>query len=219
MAATRRGDGGRPKVRMMNCVKSEAADADMMRRCLALAKSSGKLGEYPYASVICRDGEFVCELVNCVARDHDVTRHAEVVALCEAQKVLSQTSLDDCTLYVNAEPCAYCCYGIRETRIGRVVYGLKSPVMGGHSRWDILADTLLSSTMPEVFAPPPEIVAGFMEVEAEEIFATWHPLIWRFMKTRGLFVRHHETSDQRRRGIRERIMNAFRRLVIDRIGR
>jgi tRNA(Arg) A34 adenosine deaminase TadA len=30
-------------------------------------------------------------------------------------------------IYVSAEPCVYCCYAIRESRIGRVVYGLHSP--------------------------------------------------------------------------------------------
>ncbi|WP_245318525.1 hypothetical protein [Bradyrhizobium sp. DOA1] len=51
-------------------------------------------------------------------------------------------------------------YAIRESRIGRVIFGLQSPLMGGHSRWDILKDTALSSVMPEVFAPPPYVLAG-----------------------------------------------------------
>jgi tRNA(adenine34) deaminase len=195
-------------------------DAIMMRRCLALAKSSRDLGEYPYAAVISRNGEFFCESINAVAREQDVTRHAEVVALSMAQKKLSQTSLEDCAIYVNAEPCVFCCYAFRETRIGRVVYGLKSPVMGGHSRWDVLADTSLSSTTPEVFAPPPEIITGFMEDEAEEIFRQWHPLIWQFIRSRGLFVRHGRQSvEGKPNGIREWIRSALRRGVFDRIGR
>ena len=210
----------------MSAPDIEATDAEMMRRCLALSQSSGAHGEYPYAAVIARKGKLVCETINRAARDHDVTRHAEVVALTEAQKVLNRTSLDDCTIYANAEPCAYCCYAIREARIGRVVYGLQSPVMGGHSRWDILADTGLSTAIPEVFAEPPEIVAGYMENEAEEVFKTWHPLIWQFIKSRRLFVRHsdgpaHATINREthRNDTWHRIKNAFRRIVIDRIGR
>jgi tRNA(adenine34) deaminase len=196
----------------------------MMRRCLALSKSAGEHGEYPYAAVISRHGELVCESINRVLRDRDATRHAEVVALSEAQKELGRTSLDECTIYVNAEPCAYCSYAIRETRIRRVVYGLQSPVMGGHSRWDILGDHGLSASMPEVFAAPPEIVTGYMEMEAEEVFKTWHPLIWQFIKSRGLFVLHPSElkgtySGSRRSGVWGRIVDAFRRIVIDRIGR
>lgn len=112
----------------------EVTDKGMMRRCIALSKTSGDQGEYPYAAVICRNGEFVCELINWVTHDRDVTRHAEVVAVSEAQRVLGTTSLDDCTIYVNAEPCAFCCYAIRESQIGKVVYGMRSPVMGGHPR-------------------------------------------------------------------------------------
>ena len=210
----------------MNEPDIATVDAEMMRRCLALSKSSGESGEYPYAAVISRNGKFVCESINRVTRDRDVTRHAEVVALSEAQKILARTSLDDCAIYVNAEPCAYCSYAIRETRIARVVYGLKSPAMGGHSRWDILADPGLSTAMPEVFAPPPEIVAGYMEHEAEEVFKTWHPLIWQLIKGRRLFVAHPPGTNgasvhrpARRNGAWDRIKNAFRRIVIDRIGR
>jgi tRNA(adenine34) deaminase len=207
----------------MNRMDAEAVDADMMRRCLALSKSSSDQGEYPYAAVICQDGKFVCESINRVTHDKDVMRHAEVVALSEAQKLLGRTSLDDCTLYVVAEPCAYCSYAIRETRIGRVVYGLRSPVMGGHSRWNILADSGLSDTMPEVFADAPEIVAGSMSEEAADIFATWNPLFWRFIKSRGLFVAGpiavYPPGGTRRNKVWRRIVNAFRRNVFDRIGR
>ena len=141
---------------------AQAHDREMMQRCIALSVQSGRAGEYPYGVVICRDGGVVAESINRVAHEHDVTRHAEVVAISAAQKALGTVSLDDCTIYVSAEPCAYCCYAIRESRIGRVVYALRSPHMGGVSKWPILTDRDLSNTMPEVFAAPPEIIAGFM---------------------------------------------------------
>ena len=147
----------------------------MMTRCIALAMRSADLGEYPYAAVICRNGNVVCESTNAVVRDHDVTHHSEVVAMSEAQHRLGSVSLDDCTLYANAEPCALCCYAIRESRIGRVVYGMQAPLTGGVTRWNILADTLLSDTLPEVFAPPPVIVPGFMREQVETAMANKMP--------------------------------------------
>jgi tRNA(adenine34) deaminase len=204
----------------MNHADNSSIDADMMRRCLALARNSGDLGEYPYAAVVCRNGEMVCEATNRAARDHDVTRHAEVVALVEAQRALGQTSLDDCTIYVNAEPCAYCSYAIRETRIGRVVYGLRSPVMGGHSRWNIMADKGLSDRMPEVFAPPPAIMAGYMAKDSAEVLRAWNPMIWQFIESRRLFVVGPvSTSGKARHSVWQRAVSAFRRIVIDQIGR
>lgn len=58
----------------------------------------------------------MAESTNRVSRDRDVTRHAEVVAISMAQKQLSTISLDDCEIYVNAEPCAFCLYAIE--RVG-----------------------------------------------------------------------------------------------------
>jgi tRNA(adenine34) deaminase len=52
------------------------------------------------------------------------------------------------------EPRAMWAYAIRESRIGRVIFGLQSPFMGAHSRWSILGDDSLSAVLPEVFAPP-----------------------------------------------------------------
>src|ERR1700726_3499029 len=91
----------------------ETLDREMMTRCIAVAVRSGAEGEYPYGVVICRAGNVVAESTNRVAHEHDVTRHAEVVAISQAQKTLGTVSLDDCTIYVSAEPCVYCSYAIR----------------------------------------------------------------------------------------------------------
>jgi tRNA(adenine34) deaminase len=151
--------------------ESEASDMTMMRRCVALAQSAGSMGEYPFAAVIGRRGEFICESINMVRNEGDVTRHAEMVAISSAQKKLRSTSLDECTIYSTIEPCAMCSYAIRESRIARVMFGLRSPVMGGNSRWDILTDAGLSSTLPEVFAPPPDVLPGCLH---REVFPPAH---------------------------------------------
>src|SRR5262249_37843837 len=140
------------RVSAMTKHDSDVSDLAMMRRCIALAQSAGPKREYPFAAVIARRGEFICESLNMVRNERDFTRHAELVAISLAQKRLRSTSLDECTIYSTVEPCAMCSYAIRESRIGRVIFGLRSPVMGGHSRWNILSDAGLSSTLPEVFA-------------------------------------------------------------------
>ncbi|WP_082512361.1 nucleoside deaminase [Afipia sp. Root123D2] len=162
-------------------------DVDLMRRCISLAKSSIDAGEYPFAAVIACNGAFLCESINKVKCDRDVNRHAEIAAVSKAQTARG-ANLSDCTIYSTVEPCAQCSYAIREARIGRTVYGLKSPLMGGHSRWNILSDPDLSKLLPEVFRPAPEIVSGFLQNEVEALFQQWNPLIWRIIKARGIFV-------------------------------
>jgi tRNA(adenine34) deaminase len=171
----------------MSSDTSTGIDRAMMMRCIALSQAAGKSGEYPYGAVVCRNGEVVAESANRVARDGDVTRHAEVVAISLAQKALGVVSLDDCEIYSNAEPCVFCCYAIRESRMRRVVYGLSSPHMGGVSRWNVLGDEELARAMPEVFAPPPEIVSGFMADAVERALIDWNPLVAAIIKSRGLF--------------------------------
>jgi len=198
------------------------SDAEMMRRAIALAVRSGEEGEYPYGVVISRAGAVVAESINRVAHERDVTRHAEVVAISQAQKQLGTVSLDDCTIYVSAESCAYCCYAIRESRIGRVVYGLTSPHMGGVSKWPVLTDKDISDAMPETFAAPPEILAGFMAKEAEDALLRWNPVIAGAMKVKGLFVVHPLSvvgATRARPTLRERALRFLRRTVFDRFGR
>jgi tRNA(adenine34) deaminase len=204
---------------------SDCFDRRMMRRCIEIAVRSGKNGEYPYGAVITQAGKVVVESTNRVAHEHDVTRHAEAESISLAQKLLGTISLRDCVLYATSEPCVYCCYAIRESRLGRVVYALQSPYMGGHSRWDVLTDQGLSEKMPEVFDAPPEIVSGFMAEETEQALIEWNPLVWGFVKRRGLFVTgpHAQfTAPQptkvSKRVVR-RLMPILRRLVYDRFGR
>ena len=200
----------------------DLTDRSLMRRCIALSVEAGKVGEYPYGVVIARDGQMLTESINRVAHEKDVTRHAEVVAISAAQKALGTVSLDECTIYVSAEPCAYCCYAIRESRIHRVVYALSSPHMGGVSKWPVLTDADLSRTMPDVFNPPPDILAGFMAQEAEEALLKWNPLIAGVIMARGLFVAgplEAIGATHARQPLRRRALGFLRRAVFDRFGR
>src|SRR5215510_12493372 len=216
----------RPQSRPTSSVQQLAVDRLMMTHCIALSKESGKAGEYPYAAVVCRGGAIVAESINRVAHDGDVTRHAEVVAISLALQALRSVSLDDCEIYVNAEPCAFCCYAIRESRIRRVLFGLSSPHMGGVSRWNVLADDVLSSVMPDVFAPPPEIVAGFMAKEAERALSEWNPLIAEVIRRRGLFGAVPRVIAERAQSrpvslsqLREQVLRFLRRNLFDHFGR
>ena len=209
----------------MDGARVEQQDREMMARAIALSKQSSAAGEYPYGVLICRAGKVVAESINRVRHERDVTRHAEIVAISAAQKTLRCTSLDDCAIYSSAEPCVLCSYAIRESRIGRVVFGLHSPHMGGLSKWNVLADEDLSRTMPDVFAPPPTIVAGFMAHEADRALLMSDPLVWMAMKQRGLFVTQAPENlgakepNWPRNGHSQLLWGPLRRNFFDRFGR
>ena len=103
----------------MDGARVEQCDWRMMTRAITLSKESGEAGEYPYGVLICRGDAVVAQSINRVKYDSNLTRHAQVVAISAAQRVLGSTSLDDCVIYSRAEPCVFCSYAIRESRIGR----------------------------------------------------------------------------------------------------
>jgi tRNA(adenine34) deaminase len=166
----------------------EATDKEMMARCVELSRFAVSKGEYPFAAVIALDGKIVAEGINRRMRENDVTRHAEVLALSHAQKILSKKDFRNSTLYSNIEPCAMCAFCIREAWVGRVVYALTSPLMGGLSKWNILRDDSMSGRMPEVFGPVPQVVSGVLAREAEFAWRDWNPVAWQVIKHRGLLI-------------------------------
>ena len=165
----------------------EAVDRRMMARCIELSRTGAAAGELPFGSLIARGATIIAESANRAAREGDVSRHAEIVAIAQARK-RSGAKLGDCTLYSNVEPCPMCSFCIREAGIGRVVFALGSPVMGGLSRWDVLRDDALSDGIPFVFGAVPEVVTGVLAEEAAEVWRAWNPLAWQVIKLRGFLV-------------------------------
>jgi tRNA(adenine34) deaminase len=168
--------------------KAASRDEAMMARCIELARCAAGVGEYPFGTVIVLDGQIIAEAVNSTMRERDVTRHAEIAALGQAQQTVGRAGLRRATLYSNIEPCAMCAYCIREAWIGRVVYALASPIMGGQSRWSILRDDLLCARLPEVFGAAPEVVSGVLLHEAQQAWRDWNPFAWQMIKMRGLLT-------------------------------
>jgi tRNA(adenine34) deaminase len=162
----------------------DARDQVMLARCIELSRQATVQGENPFACIVCDGPEIVAETTTRAARDGDITRHAELIAISQAQAKLKTRNLSNCTLYSNVEPCAMCSYCIRETKISRVVYCIPSPVMGGLSKWNILKDVGICDALPELFDRPPEVVGGVMEEEAERVWREWHPFDWAFLRHR-----------------------------------
>jgi tRNA(adenine34) deaminase len=148
-------------------MKKEAHEK-FIKRCIELAQEALDDGDNPFGSVVVKDNEIIAEARNSAMHD-DITDHAEIIAMRRARKALGSPDLSGCTLYSNCEPCPMCSFMMREQKIKEVVFALRTPHMGGYSRWDILQDQGLVRYEP-VFTTPPKVITGVLEKEATEQF-------------------------------------------------
>jgi len=107
--------------------------------------------EVPIGAVIVCNNKIIGKGHNQTERLHDVTAHAEMLAITAAANYLGAKFLEDCTLYVTIEPCPMCAAALRWARISRVVYGAADP-KAGYSQFG-----------EKMFHPKTEIAHGIME--------------------------------------------------------
>ena len=143
-------------------------DKKYIKRCIKLSEKALDKGDNPFGALIANKEGVLVESENKIA-ENDVTNHAEIMVMRKAQKMLETDDLSGYTIYSNCEPCPMCSFMIRELKFSRVVFAIKSPHMGGWSKWNILEDRDLLKFEP-VFKEPPEVVAGLLEEEAMEVF-------------------------------------------------
>lgn len=101
-----------------------------MRRALEEAHRALEHGEIPVGAVVTVEGRVVASGFNQPVGAHDPTAHAEVVALRQAARALSNYRLPGSTLYVTLEPCLLCVGAIVQARVATVVYGASDPKSG-----------------------------------------------------------------------------------------
>lgn len=96
-----------------------------MNEALKLAKKAFDEGEIPVGAVIVKDNKIISCGYNEKEKYKNPLKHAEMIAIEEACKYIGDWRLNDCVLYVTLEPCLMCMGAIVETRIEKVVYGVK----------------------------------------------------------------------------------------------
>ena len=142
-------------------------DEKFIRKCIKLSENSLKNGDAPFGSIVVQNGKIISESIN--NSKNKISDHAEIIALHKASQKLKVKDLSSCTLYSNCEPCPMCSFMLREYKIGRVVFALPSPFVGGYSKWGILQDTEMSQ-FELFFNKPPKVTVGILEDEAKQVF-------------------------------------------------
>lgn len=97
-------------------------DAYYMQQAMKLAEQAYEEGEIPVGAIVVVNNRIIAKAYNQTERLHDVTAHAEMLALTSAFNYLGAKYLPDCTLYVTLEPCVMCAGAIHWSQIGGLVY-------------------------------------------------------------------------------------------------
>src|SRR5579859_7482820 len=98
---------GRRRVAEEKIIDLES-DQYFMAEALRQATRVYQAEEVPVGAVIVRDGRIIARAYNQVELLKDATAHAEMLAITQAEAVVGDWRLTDCTLYITKEPCPMC---------------------------------------------------------------------------------------------------------------
>lgn len=104
-----------------------------MQGALKQAQIAFDQREVPVGAVIVNraTNKIIVKTHNIVEQQGNPLLHAEIVAINQACKIVSQKSLDGYDMYVTLEPCMMCATAISFSRISRLFYAASDPKQGG----------------------------------------------------------------------------------------
>ena len=133
----------------------------MMTHALELAKQAYDRGEVPVGAVIYdADGTIIAAAHNRAETDHNMTHHAELLAISAASEKARKGVLDEYFMAVTLEPCAMCAQAISWARLKELRFGAYDVKSGGVTNGARVFNH--SHFKPEVFG-------GIMEAPAKEL--------------------------------------------------
>lgn len=137
-------------------------DEYFMRRALLQAEYAMASGEVPIGAVAVKDSIVIGAAHNQVESLRDATAHAEIIAITQAAMAIGNWRLNDVDIYVTKEPCAMCAGAMVNSRVKRVVFGMKDPRSG-------CAGSALDVTGFPGMLHKVEVVSGILEEECANI--------------------------------------------------
>jgi tRNA(adenine34) deaminase len=145
-------------------VLSSADDERFMRMALAEARR----GDFPFGSVLVRDGRVLARGRNLGRTNDDPTAHGEMTAIRRCLAAHGSKALRGSTLYTSGEPCAMCMGAILWCHIGRLVYAASVQQLA--SKIDQIMISSADVAAKALFAPI-SITGGVLADEAMQLFA------------------------------------------------
>ena len=121
-----------------------------------------KEGEVPVGAVAVYNNKVIAKAHNQVELLKDATAHAEMILLTQVSSAIGDWRLNDVIIYVTKEPCAMCAGGMVNSRLGKLVYGIKDPKYGA-------AGTAMNITCFKGSLHQVEVVGGVLEADCLDI--------------------------------------------------
>lgn len=129
-----------------------------MKLAILEAKKAEKIEEVPIGAVIVYKNEVIASGYNVRETSQETISHAELIAIEQANQVMKNWRLEECTLYVTLEPCPMCAGAILQSRMKRVVFGAFDYKAG-------CAGTLMNLLEDERFNHQVEVTNNVLEKE------------------------------------------------------
>lgn len=102
-----------------------------MDKVFLLAKRAFKKNEVPIGAIVVdENNKIIGKGFNKMESKKCQAFHAEIIAIQAACKQLGGWRLNNCSIYTSLEPCLMCFGLIRQSRISRLIFSLKSPLFG-----------------------------------------------------------------------------------------
>ena len=129
-----------------------------MKRVIKEAKKC--IIDVPVGAMILQEGNILSLTSNKKEILQDVTAHAEILAIKEAQKKLNSFRLNNCEMYVTLEPCPMCSWAILQSGIKTLYFGSYNKQYGG------LGSVI---DLPKLANSKIKIYGGILEEECDEL--------------------------------------------------
>lgn len=136
-------------------------------RFMRMAIQEARQGDFPFGTVIVREGLVLARGFNSGIRDGDPTAHGEMNAIRAFLAENGPEELRGTTLYTSGEPCAMCTGAIIWCGIGRVVFGASIAALA--TRLDQMMITSSAIVAKASFATV-NITGGVLSAEALALF-------------------------------------------------
>lgn len=139
----------------------------LMDEAIIEANKAYREDEVPIGAVVVdRTGAIISRAHNQKEKIHNPCGHAEIIAITEAAKKLSNWRLLECSIYVTLEPCPMCLSALVQARISHLYFGAYDAKGGALSlNYNFYKDQKLNHSFP--------VMGGLRHFECSKLLSTF----------------------------------------------